>query len=74
MPVATIRQYTQLALEGPSTVSQRLALLESHRASVNLRIDELRRNLVLLDSKIATYRKTQLERAEDMGICWPGQA
>jgi DNA-binding transcriptional MerR regulator len=55
MPVAKIRRYTQLALEGESTVAERLALLAEHRDAVLAQIAALTENLRVIEAKIAHY-------------------
>jgi DNA-binding transcriptional MerR regulator len=56
MPIRRIREYAELVRGGGSEL-ERLALLESHRDEVLRRLDEVRRNLELVDYKIALYRK-----------------
>src|SRR3954451_13106827 len=45
MPIKSIRRYAQLVAAGPGNESERLALLEGHRADVTARLAELRENL-----------------------------
>ena len=57
MPIRTIRQYAELVTAGRGNEKERLALLESHRADVVAKRDELDRNLEAIDYKLALYRK-----------------
>jgi DNA-binding transcriptional MerR regulator len=57
MPIRRIREYAELVREGDGNELERLALLESHREDVLRRLDEVQRNLELVDYKIALYRE-----------------
>jgi DNA-binding transcriptional MerR regulator len=57
MPIRRIREYAELVREGDGNELERLALLESHREEVLRRLDEVQRNLELVDYKIALYRR-----------------
>ncbi len=57
MPIRTIRLYAELVRAGEGNEAERLALLESHRADVLARIEELQRNLEAVDYKIGLYRE-----------------
>jgi len=56
MPIRTIRRYAELVRAGEGNEAERLALLESHRAEVVAKIDELQHNLEAVDYKISLYR------------------
>jgi len=56
MPIRGIRRYAELVAAGSGNEAERLELLEAHRAEVIARIDELTRNLELIDHKIDVYR------------------
>ena len=56
MPIRRIREYAELVFEGEGNEAERLALLEAHRGDVLHRLDEVQRNLELVDYKIALYR------------------
>jgi DNA-binding transcriptional MerR regulator len=56
MPIKTIRRYAQLVSAGHGTETERLALMEAHRADVIAKLAELEQNLKLIDHKIAVYR------------------
>jgi DNA-binding transcriptional MerR regulator len=57
MPIRAIREYAELVRAGDGNESERLALLEEHRERVVAQLDEVRRNLELVDYKIALYRE-----------------
>jgi DNA-binding transcriptional MerR regulator len=56
MPIRQIKEYVDLFKQGESTEGARLALLEEHRDRVRERLDEISRNLALIEAKIETYR------------------
>ena len=55
MPLAAMRRYALLRAAGPSTASERKALLASHRAQVVTRMADMQAALLVLDTKIAGY-------------------
>jgi hypothetical protein len=55
MPIATMLRYAELAREGTSTAAERKSLLIAHRAEVAERVDQLRKDLELIDYKISAY-------------------
>jgi DNA-binding transcriptional MerR regulator len=57
MPIRRIREYAELVREGEGNEAERLALLEAHREDVRRRLDEVQRNLELVDYKIRLYRE-----------------
>jgi DNA-binding transcriptional MerR regulator len=56
MPIRSIRRYAELVSAGRGNEEERLALLESHRSGVVARLDEIQKNLELIDHKIDVYR------------------
>lgn len=58
MPLADIRQYALLRSQGEVTLSDRLAMLELHRARLVVNIHELSQNLSALDDKIDVYHRS----------------
>jgi DNA-binding transcriptional MerR regulator len=56
MPLAEIRKYAQLRIEGDASLSTRLAMLELHRERLAAQMAELSDNAAALDGKIRTYR------------------
>lgn len=57
MSIRRVRQYAELVREGDGNEAERLALLESHRKDVLRRLNEVQRNLELVDYKIGLYRE-----------------
>jgi DNA-binding transcriptional MerR regulator len=57
MPIRRIREYAELVVAGDGNESDRLALLEAHRRDVIARLNEIQRNLELIDYKIHLYRE-----------------
>jgi len=57
MSVAELRSYTALAQRGGATLAQTRALLVTHRAKVEARIEEWQRALRVIDEKIAFYEE-----------------
>jgi DNA-binding transcriptional MerR regulator len=56
MPVRDMVRYVELLRGGPGTRLERLHLLEAHRATVLGQIDDLQRDLTVIDFKITMYR------------------
>ena len=56
MPIRTIRRYAELVAAGRGNESERLALMEAHRADVTAKLAEIQENLKLIDHKIDVYR------------------
>jgi len=56
MPIRKIRRYGELVRAGDGNEAERLEILESHRAEVVAKIDELEHNLELIDFKLGLYR------------------
>ncbi len=57
MPIRAIREYAELVRAGEGNEAERLALLEAHRERVVAQLEEVRRNLELVDYKIGLYRE-----------------
>jgi DNA-binding transcriptional MerR regulator len=55
MPIATVREYVELARGGDATSDRRLELLLRHRISVLAQLDEITHSLAAIDYKIALY-------------------
>ncbi|MDQ4037939.1 MAG: MerR family transcriptional regulator [Actinomycetota bacterium] len=55
MPIRDIRRYVDLVERGDSTVPERLALLRTHRAAIQSRLEELQWAQAVVDYKITTY-------------------
>jgi DNA-binding transcriptional MerR regulator len=72
MPIATMLRYAELAREGDATAADRKALLLAHRAAVAAHVEELQRDLAVIDRKIAGYDRIDRERVTSS--CPPGTA
>ncbi|WP_018749812.1 MerR family transcriptional regulator [Paenibacillus sanguinis] len=55
MPVKNIKEYMDLVMQGPDTASARRQLLNNHRKSIQRQIEDFKKNLNLVDLKIAFY-------------------
>ena len=55
MPIAAMLRYAALARRGTATAGERRALLLAHRAEVAARVEQLQRDLALIDHKIEIY-------------------
>jgi DNA-binding transcriptional MerR regulator len=55
MPIRDVQAYFRLVDAGPGNETERLALLERHRAQVKDRLVELQAALDVIDFKITTY-------------------
>jgi DNA-binding transcriptional MerR regulator len=58
MPVSEMQRYAELLRSGEPTEEQRVELLEAHRDRVLNHIADLYRDLDVINSKIAGYRRT----------------
>ncbi|MED1724573.1 MerR family transcriptional regulator [Brevibacillus parabrevis] len=56
MPIAIIKKYASLALEGEHTTQERLHLLEEHKHSIKKQISTLQAAHEMLEHKISTYK------------------
>jgi DNA-binding transcriptional MerR regulator len=57
MPIATIREYTELVRRGDATVGARRELLVRHRIAVLHQLDDISASLAAIDIKIAIYEE-----------------
>lgn len=57
MPLAEIRDFGEMYLEGAASHSRRMALLDAHRTRVLAQLDELREDLAAVEDKIAHYAR-----------------
>lgn len=64
MPLDRVAEYTHMVREGEGTVTQRRAMLEAHRDTIDTAIDELVVARRALDAKIAHYAAA--ERGEQL--------
>ncbi|MFB5762721.1 MerR family transcriptional regulator [Paenibacillus medicaginis] len=56
MPIAEIKKYASLVLEGEHTTQERLNLLEEHKHSINKQIRTLQTADEMLEHKISAYK------------------
>src|SRR4051812_28939934 len=64
MPIATIREYTELVRLGDSTVAARRELLVRHRTAVLQQLDDITASLAAIDIKIALYEQLHEKEKE----------
>lgn len=57
MPIATVKEYVELARRGDPTTDARLELLLRHRISVLAQLAEITDSLAAIDYKIAMYKE-----------------
>ncbi len=62
MPLAEIKQYAVLRLQGEKTLQRRLTMLKLHRERLVTKLEELSTCAGILDEKIRTYRKMIAKR------------
>lgn len=61
MPLSAIQKYAELRYEGDPTLSERKAMLISHRHDLEMTIKKLQSHLVALDQKIHVYETLENE-------------
>ncbi|TQM62919.1 MerR family transcriptional regulator [Humibacillus xanthopallidus] len=64
MPIREVRAYAVLCREGDGNESERLALLQAHRARVLAQLAEVTEHLGAIDNKIGIYQS----RLETVGV------
>ncbi|MNH84075.1 HTH-type transcriptional regulator AdhR [compost metagenome] len=62
MPIAKIRKYASLALEGEHTTQERLSLLEEHKDSIKTQIRTLQAVDEMLERKTSAYKDFMSKR------------
>jgi DNA-binding transcriptional MerR regulator len=65
MPIKEIKQYSDWCTQGSRTIDERKAMLIAHRSQVLKQIEDMKKDLELIDSKIATYEDPELARRMD---------
>lgn len=60
MSIKEIKQYADWCVGGMQTIDQRKSMLADHRKLVVKQIEDLKKNLELIDSKIAVYEDPEL--------------
>ena len=63
MPIRELLRYAELTRQGDETLGERLGILEAHRRRVGARLDELQKNMDIIDYKVSFYRG-ELEKKE----------
>jgi DNA-binding transcriptional MerR regulator len=63
MPIREVKAYAALCRSGDGNETERLALLQNHRARVLAQLAEVTEHLGAIDNKIGIYQST-LERAD----------
>jgi DNA-binding transcriptional MerR regulator len=63
MPIREVKAYAALCRQGDGNETERLALLQNHRARVLAQLAEVTEHLGAIDNKIGIYQST-LERTE----------
>lgn len=64
MPLKQIKQYIDWYIEGPTTFDSRKNMLIEHRLSVLKQFQELEKNLIKIDAKIAYYDNSDVIHPE----------
>lgn len=59
MPIRLMRRYADLRRQGDATLAERRALLEEHGRAVRERLEDLGRNLAVIEAKIRTYEEME---------------
>lgn len=57
MPIAVMREYTDLVRQGDVSVPERLALLRRHREAVRAQLDDIVTSLDAVEIKISIYEE-----------------
>ncbi|MCZ8517742.1 MerR family transcriptional regulator [Paenibacillus filicis] len=65
MPIKDMKQYSDWCTQGSRTIDERKEMLTAHRIQMLKQIEDLKKNLELIDSKIATYENPVLSRRMD---------
>jgi len=59
MPIRAMRRYADLRRAGPATAPERREMLEAHGRAVRARMEELGRNLVVIEAKVRAYEEME---------------
>jgi DNA-binding transcriptional MerR regulator len=57
MPIRRMRDYAELVRAGSGNEPERLAILEEHRLAVRAQLEQARRNLRAIETKIEIYKE-----------------
>lgn len=60
MSIKDIKQYADWCTQGKQTIDERKAMLTAHRQEVMKQIEDLKKNIELIDSKITIYDNSEL--------------
>lgn len=63
MPIRQMQEFARLFREQPEAIADRRFILEAHREQVEAHIQELQRNLNVIDWKINYYKQLEAEAA-----------
>ncbi|MBI4782405.1 MAG: MerR family transcriptional regulator [Oscillatoriophycideae cyanobacterium NC_groundwater_1537_Pr4_S-0.65um_50_18] len=61
MPIREMQQFAELRRQGDHSLAQRRQLLEIHQRHVQQQLDELNRNLEVIQDKIQHYRELEAQ-------------
>jgi DNA-binding transcriptional MerR regulator len=64
MPIRKMQQFANLFRQQPEAIEERREILEAHEREVKERIDELNRNLEVIQWKIKYYREMEAQVRE----------
>ncbi len=74
MSIQDIRQYIELALQGDSTIDQRLAMFMQQREALKARLAELRHTLLTVEYKCWYYETAKAAGSTDVPQQLPDEA
>ncbi|WP_332238700.1 MerR family transcriptional regulator [Sporolactobacillus sp. KGMB 08714] len=63
MSIKEIRRYINLCMQGPETVEMRKKIMKAHRENILRQISDLKKNLNIVDLKIAFYNTEESSHA-----------
>ncbi|CAM4463928.1 MerR family transcriptional regulator [Paenibacillus typhae] len=61
MPIKDIKRYIELIMEGDATKDTRRSMMIEHRKEVLRQMDELKKNLNIIDLKVALYETNNMD-------------
>jgi DNA-binding transcriptional MerR regulator len=71
MSIQGMQRFSALIAQGDDVIPERRKLLEAHRSEVGQHIQELERNLIAIDAKIALYHDLEAGRTSKSAPCVP---
>lgn len=60
MPIKEIKQYADWCTQGMQTIDERKVMISNHRKKVLIQLEDLKKDLKLIDSKIEVYDNPEL--------------